>query len=774
MADQQPPHSSSNPSNPSSSFPGPSSDRQSHPCQWLDCDKSMSDAETLYNHLCNDHIGRKSTGNLCLTCKWKDCGTTCAKRDHITSHLRVHTPLKPHVCEVCNKPFKRPQDLKKHEKIHTEEHHAQHKHSKAITVSDPAFSSRVRGDGKPETISSVPAKPKVSANTSLSTSNVRAEVPIARAKSGSVSLSDDHLSLPDFGVLPTPSPELQQSPIQYTAPESHDTYRMQPSWEVLRSDGSSDNVPTGGKRSFEAYAVDDFFTDVKKRRVNPSYDPNMVERLSTLQSLNSTTSLSHSTIQHPQAPPHGQRFPPRSVSFDIRSPEELAAVNEFLITLGRDITGNAVPRTAQDYPQSYFDAASLSQLGLAGMPGVPSVNAPGSGASYHGDSGVYASPPSMMNQMPNGYPNRSVHPSASQMQYGSGGMYPSLANAGPPVHGFPHRRVPSGDHDAYPNIHHPGPGRTLPSFFQPTPTHLLSPHSLESNVSGGASPYSTHSTRSTPPINTPPQLSESLAAFDSLMPSRAPPVIQLAPMDYQSQTRRTMVPLMTVPTRSAVESKWNATERGPPAKLTSSASAPLIPPSSSPLSLRSSSSSLYPLLTSGDAEFTLPPLQHKYRSPSPSDSSSPPPRPRTSLSPSSTAMSVDEDECDSSSHSSTPTPPPTLPPIRAFRASSERESDRLASQVGRIALESSNRKTEGSEQRAIHAELLRDMLVSINREYRRRYGTPPPISSLPPASPPATQQLQQPKRVTLTGPGVRGSMEPSLRRMEMDVEMVAA
>lgn len=77
----------------------------------------------------------------------------------------VHTPLKPHVCEVryyfftvpfilippqiCKKSFKRPQDLKKHEKIHTEEHHAQHKHSKAITVNDPAYASRVRGDAIP-------------------------------------------------------------------------------------------------------------------------------------------------------------------------------------------------------------------------------------------------------------------------------------------------------------------------------------------------------------------------------------------------------------------------------------------------------------------------------------------------------------------------------------------------------------------------------------------------------------------------------------------------
>jgi len=57
-------------------------------CQWLDCTKSFTDPEPLYNHLCNDHVGRKSTNNLCLACKWRDCVTTCSKRDHITSHIR--------------------------------------------------------------------------------------------------------------------------------------------------------------------------------------------------------------------------------------------------------------------------------------------------------------------------------------------------------------------------------------------------------------------------------------------------------------------------------------------------------------------------------------------------------------------------------------------------------------------------------------------------------------------------------------------------------------
>jgi hypothetical protein len=94
----------------------------------------LSSPEVLYEHLCSSHVGRKSTNNLCLTCYWLNCGVQCAKRDHITSHIRVHMPLKPHQCSVCEKTFKRPQDLKKHEKIHTEEHHVLHRHSKAAVM----------------------------------------------------------------------------------------------------------------------------------------------------------------------------------------------------------------------------------------------------------------------------------------------------------------------------------------------------------------------------------------------------------------------------------------------------------------------------------------------------------------------------------------------------------------------------------------------------------------------------------------------------------------
>jgi hypothetical protein len=78
-----------------------------------------------------------------LTFEVKLLSSHCSNWFQLTD-CSVHTPLKPHICEICNKSFKRPQDLKKHEKIHTEEHHQQHKHSKAITVNDPAYSIRVR------------------------------------------------------------------------------------------------------------------------------------------------------------------------------------------------------------------------------------------------------------------------------------------------------------------------------------------------------------------------------------------------------------------------------------------------------------------------------------------------------------------------------------------------------------------------------------------------------------------------------------------------------
>lgn len=89
-------------------------------CKWIGCHALFESAESLYNHLCDEHVGRKSNRNLSLECHWDNCKVQTVKRDHITSHIRVHIPLKPFACSTCTKKFKRPQDLKKHVKTHAD------------------------------------------------------------------------------------------------------------------------------------------------------------------------------------------------------------------------------------------------------------------------------------------------------------------------------------------------------------------------------------------------------------------------------------------------------------------------------------------------------------------------------------------------------------------------------------------------------------------------------------------------------------------------------
>jgi hypothetical protein len=91
----------------------PSTDRSGDqlPCQWVGCSEKSPTAKALYvsasttfgdrwfrkmltlvvtqEHVCECHVGRKSTNNLNLTCQWGACRTTTAKRDHIKSHIQV-------------------------------------------------------------------------------------------------------------------------------------------------------------------------------------------------------------------------------------------------------------------------------------------------------------------------------------------------------------------------------------------------------------------------------------------------------------------------------------------------------------------------------------------------------------------------------------------------------------------------------------------------------------------------------------------------------------
>ncbi|TEB38964.1 hypothetical protein FA13DRAFT_1785234 [Coprinellus micaceus] len=618
-------------STPPATAPATADAAPQHRCQWVDCTQAFSDPEILYNHLCNDHIGRKSTNNLCLTCKWKDCGTSCAKRDHITSHLRVHTPLKPHSCEICKKAFKRPQDLKKHEKIHTEEHHQQHKHSKAITVVDPAYVQRVRGPA-PAPSKETSAKPVSSASAS----------PPASAKfapNGRPKPTDG-----PFSLLPTPSPELGHPSVHHSPHDMFLPTQQVPQWEVLRTEPS---IPTGSKRSHDFSGVEDFFSDMKKRRAwwsglipSPTLSNSPMPALTTLPTpLPSTLAPSLS---------------------DIRTPEELAAVNEFLLTLGRDVASSIRPLPVNNPPpppssgglsDSYFDPASLSQLGLAGMPGLP-----GGGSSFQDNH--YSSKPPLRKWATGHY----------------GGVYPGLNDS---VNGYPsaqdyNRRLSQSQQHKY------APQNSFSHYHHhPTPP-------LESS--------SPHSSASTPINTTPPQVSVPMPdTFDYLRGSRGAP--HLAPPEYGSKAMRPIVPLKTAPGSYAESSTSRAEPMEP--KLSS------LPHRGPPANLASISKpgSLYPLLHSGDAQFKLPPLSQMYRGQSP-----PSPSRESTASP-------------SSSHSS-----PHAVPSLLNRTSGARspEGEELSRELGRIELEHRTRSPT-LEERKRHADTILNLLVSINNDFKQRY-----------------------------------------------------
>lgn len=652
----------------------------SFPCRWLDCTSAFNDPELLYNHLCNEHIGRKSTNNLCLTCRWKDCSTSCAKRDHITSHLRVHTPLKPHVCEICKKSFKRPQDLKKHEKIHTEEHHAQHKHSKAITVSDPTYLTRVRGEhargilNKP--LSTNP--PSAAVNTATPPN-----VPFARTKPSS--------DTPHYAILPTPSPELDRDvhfSRHVSAPIYHSFAPNHTSWD----DTKTTSVPPRNKRHLE-YSVDDFFSDMKKRKVSPSYDSDMAHRLNSL--------------AYGHDPHHDDAFNPRSISLDIRTPEELAAVNEFLLALGRDVTG--VSNRGQAHlpsdrfsPSSYFESDGLNQLGLAGMPGLPTPT--GSFGQDHG----YAQTPSQYT-MSNSYPSppalgRSSYPSAQQNQFGQ--VYAVQSSHTDAFTPSQQRTVPTATQDPL-----------IPSSY--TTSTLYHPTASYNHPTPPLDPTSPYSSSSTPSNATPPHYSTAADSFQFDYPRTtrgAPPPVHLEAPDYTRKAIHTMVQLKTA---QPMEPKLNGSSS---ARLGSLAK---LSPLTAPKVTLSPLNKLYPRLLPEDSDLKLPSLKRQQETGPcrlPPITTMYPPQSSPPCSP-----DMSRGTTPSSSRSSPTQPQTVLPSLRSITETSEESSDEheLVRKVSGIELDHcSPSKDITVEQRRKHADLIRNLLVKVNFDYKQQYGTP--------------------------------------------------
>ncbi|KAJ1566044.1 hypothetical protein HK405_011052, partial [Cladochytrium tenue] len=227
-------------------------------CLWSNpsCSLLFADAEALYNHLTNDHVGRKKTNNLCLECRWEGCGVVANKRDHLTSHIRIHIPLKPHSCPVCARAFKRPQDLKKHEKVHSD---------RATSSGDDASPAGIRTS----VLSRPIAHPRQHNGAMLHPSGV---VLSGNGQAAHLWMPPSFMSSPPASLNNTPSingslspPFLPQSPSISEA-----------------SDLSDDQT---GKKRTATDVFDDFLEDARTKKLAWHYDNDMQKRLDDLQAV---------------------------------------------------------------------------------------------------------------------------------------------------------------------------------------------------------------------------------------------------------------------------------------------------------------------------------------------------------------------------------------------------------------------------------------------------------------------------------------------------------
>lgn len=228
--------------------------------------------------MCEKHVGRKSTNNLNLVCHWGNCRTTTVKRDHITSHIRVHVPLKPHKCDLCGKAFKRPQDLKKHVKTHADDSVLMRSPEPGRNQDAPygGMMNNPKGTGTP-----VP---------------VEISGWITNVDAGFAPGPYPHFEQPSMPVHPGYH---QQPPPQYYQGQGPPGYGNV--YYSLNHGGENQAPYDARKRAYDA--VNDFFGEAKRRQFDPTSYAAVGQRLSSLQGVQ--LPLVTGPVYHPMSGPGG-------------------------------------------------------------------------------------------------------------------------------------------------------------------------------------------------------------------------------------------------------------------------------------------------------------------------------------------------------------------------------------------------------------------------------------------------------------------------------------
>jgi hypothetical protein len=131
-------------------------DGEPQSCQWGGCYSLFRRPEDLLEHIMDFHMRtikyvypdsskEQTLANRKFLCEWNGCTMILNKKDHLISHVRIHVPCKPYSCSLCNKAFKRKQDVRKHERT-------RHKNKTSISTASTTTTKKASSAVKKSTI----------------------------------------------------------------------------------------------------------------------------------------------------------------------------------------------------------------------------------------------------------------------------------------------------------------------------------------------------------------------------------------------------------------------------------------------------------------------------------------------------------------------------------------------------------------------------------------------------------------------------------------------